>query len=113
MLFLAAISGSKRYKFKRDRRTGRRRRLHRLVTEEMLGRPLLPGEVVHHRDGDSTNNARENLLVLPSQRLHAHLEWQLRRERSGQPPLLSGLLDELQDVLPGTLFGSILGRKKD
>lgn len=56
----------------------KRVKLHRHLAAQYLGRPLLPGEVVHHRDGDSTNNARENLLVLPSQAYHAHLEHHLR-----------------------------------
>lgn len=30
----------------------------------MLGRPLAPGEVVHHRDGDKRNNVPENLVVM-------------------------------------------------
>lgn len=30
---------------------------------EMLGRALLDDEIVHHKDGDKTNNARENLEV--------------------------------------------------
>jgi hypothetical protein len=36
---------------------------HRVVAEQKLGRRLLPGEVVHHRDGDKQNNAPENLEV--------------------------------------------------
>lgn len=34
---------------------------HVLVMEEQLGRYLLPGENVHHKNGDRTNNAPENL----------------------------------------------------
>lgn len=34
---------------------------HRFVMQQVLGRPLEPWERVHHRDGDRTNNAPENL----------------------------------------------------
>lgn len=48
---------------------------HRLVAEQKLGRPLRPGEVVHHIDGDSRNNAPGNLEVLASQAEHARLHF--------------------------------------
>ena len=38
---------------------------HRVAAEEKLGRRLKDGEIVHHRDGDKTNNAHENLEVFP------------------------------------------------
>lgn len=44
---------------------------HRQVVEEMIGRPLKPGEVVHHIDGDKRNNSRENLMLFASQAEHA------------------------------------------
>jgi hypothetical protein len=42
---------------------------HRVVAEQMLGRPLRRGEVVHHRDGNRLNNNPANLQVL-TQRQH-------------------------------------------
>lgn len=37
---------------------------HRYIVERYLNRPLSKSEVVHHKDGDKTNNDIENLEVL-------------------------------------------------
>lgn len=37
---------------------------HRVVAEQMLGRPLTSEEVVHHIDCDCRNNRPDNLLVM-------------------------------------------------
>jgi transposase-like protein len=50
------------------------RGVHRLTVEQAIGRPLLPGEVVHHIDGNKLNNDLSNLAIMtPSThaRLHA------------------------------------------
>ncbi len=36
---------------------------HRKVMADMLGRPLLDTETVHHKDGDKLNNVPENLQL--------------------------------------------------
>lgn len=53
---------------------------HRLVAEAKLGRYLLPGEVVHHRNGDPQDNRPENLEVFSSNAEH------LRHELTGRVP---------------------------
>ncbi len=52
---------------------------HRLVARDIIGRILLPSEVVHHIDGDTTNNAKENLRVFASQSEHIKHHAELRR----------------------------------
>jgi hypothetical protein len=48
-------------------------REHVRVIELELGRRLRPGEAVHHRDGDKTNNDRSNLeLVNAREHVRAH-----------------------------------------
>ncbi len=44
---------------------------HRVVVEQILGRKLESGEVVHHLNFNPRDNAPENLMVFPSQAEHA------------------------------------------
>lgn len=47
------------------------RHTHRVVMEKIIGRKLLPGEVVHHIDEDKRNNDPSNLMLFSSQAEHA------------------------------------------
>ena len=50
---------------------------HRLVAEEKIGRYLTKSDVVHHIDGDKSNNDKDNLIVLSlsgHNKIHRQLE---------------------------------------
>lgn len=66
--------------------------LHRIVAEEKLGRKLLPGEVVHHIDGNKRNNDPGNLMVFSSQEEHA--AWHVKEEKFFHGTVLG------QEVMP-------------
>lgn len=62
---------------------GKRVFQHRLVAEKMLGRRLVTGECVHHKNGVRSDNRPENLDVLPSHSDHMkhHCPSDVMRER--------------------------------
>lgn len=45
-------------------RDGRVRYFYRVVMEAHLGRPLAPAEIVHHRNGDPSDDRIENLELM-------------------------------------------------
>lgn len=59
---------------------------HRVVAEKKIGRKLQKGEVVHHIDGDKTNNHPNNLQVMTNSehaRLHAEERWIEAKSKGG------------------------------
>ena len=51
---------------------------HVLVMEKRIGRKLVLGEIVHHIDGDRSNNADENLYLCRNYSHHMEVERQLK-----------------------------------
>lgn len=58
-------------------------RLHRLLMAEYLQRPLYPEEVVHHINGNITDNQIENLKLLENKSKHTSLHRKLRKLKGG------------------------------
>jgi hypothetical protein len=67
---------------------------HRLIMERSLGRYLLPGDKVRHRNGDKTDNRVENLELVPAVAIDERFwskvekgdgcwEWKGRRHKQG------------------------------
>lgn len=53
---------------------------HRVNAEKIRGRPLRPGEVVHHLDGDHDNNSPYNVIDMSSQSAHIKLGHKKKRQ---------------------------------
>ncbi len=53
-------------------------REHIVVAEQMLGRSLKDGEVIHHINENKTDNRPENLMIFANNSEHMKYHWALR-----------------------------------
>ena len=76
---------------RKDPATGRYRTTyrHRDMASLVLGRPLKPGEVVHHENDDKSDWHPDNLRVFSSNGAHSRYHHYLKREASGVGHLFS------------------------
>jgi hypothetical protein len=56
---------------------------HIVLVERRIGRSMLPGEEVHHKDRNRANNADENLQLCESNAEHVAIHRVLRAQRAG------------------------------
>jgi hypothetical protein len=52
---------------------------HRLLIEKHINRKLTGTELVHHIDGDRSNNNLSNLMLLPNEKVHKAIHKTLRK----------------------------------
>jgi len=55
---------------------------HRIAAEKKIGRPLLPGEEVHHKDFNRGNDDPENLVVCANRKEHKAYHSGPRKEKA-------------------------------
>lgn len=55
--------------------------LHRIVMAKSIGRDLRPEEVVHHIDGNPSNDDLSNLMLFPNNGEHRRYHWKQKRDQ--------------------------------
>jgi len=86
------------------RRFGQDKYEHIAVAERALGCPLPPGAVVHHVDGDRTNNSPSNLVICPTQAYHMLLHARQRVVDAGGNPNTQKVCKSCRQLLEKTAF---------
>lgn len=79
-------------------------RIHRIVAENALGKPLPATAVVHHHDRNPLNNANSNLVICENQAYHRMLHARMRVFYAGGDPNTEGFCSSCRSVKPVSDF---------
>jgi hypothetical protein len=82
---------------------------HVLVAERALGRKLPAGAVVHHVDGNKSNNAGSNLVICQSHRYHMLLHVRMRVRDAGGDPNTDVICGRCRQVKHRDMFSPAKG----
>ena len=82
---------------------------HIIVMETKLGRPLEPGEVVHHIDENKRNNSPDNLMLFKNQREHDVFHWANRSQKYMMPDGTQATIGQIAE-LAGISYGKAYQR---
>lgn len=84
----------------------RARREHRVIVERHIGRRLEPWEVVHHKDGNPSNNQISNLEVVEFGAARRSIEAfaLMREELKAERALKADLIEALRAVVATEMF---------
>src|SRR5580765_2657984 len=58
---------------------------HVVIAEQVLGKPLPRGAIVHHANGVHDDNRKSNLVICPSKAYHKLLHHRMRAQALGLP----------------------------
>jgi len=89
----------------------RRPWVYRSKVARALGRPLKPHEIVHHINGDYTDNRLDNLMLLSSQKVHMLLHT-IKREQARGVQRFFSLAEELQFTGGRVLWATEVGYRQ-
>jgi hypothetical protein len=77
---------------------------HVLVVERALGHPLPLGAVIHHVNGNKTDNRGANLVICPDDAYHVELHRKLRVLKAGGDPHRDRLCCQCKLAKPADVF---------
>lgn len=87
---------------------------HRYIAMQLVGRDLMPNEVVHHINGKKTDNRRINLCLMDRgkhEHLHAWLNWQ--KSKKGSYPKIADQKQVLENEYGGILLEKLFTSAND